>query len=44
MGGRKVFSTLEEIYGGKWYIGKRGRLRECKEVGRRVWRKAECRS
>jgi len=44
MGSREIFSVLEEVYSRKWYMGKRGGLRECERASWWVWRKNKCRS
>ena len=35
---------MEEVYSKAWYLGKRGRFREYKSGGGRVWGDIECRS
>ena len=40
----EVLSEMEGVYGRIWYLGKRGRLRKCKESSSRIWRKIEYRS
>ena len=40
----KVFSTMERVYSRIWYLGERGRLKECKRSSSKFWRKYECRS
>ena len=40
----KVFGMIEEVYSRTWLLGKRGRFRECKEDGSRVWEKTKYRS
>ena len=41
---REVFSTLEGVYGGVWYIRKKRRSRKYKGSYRGIWEKNKCRS
>ena len=35
-GSREVFSKVEGIYSGRRYMGKKGELKECRRINRRV--------